>query len=120
MAVALYTGEDVTIAIDLVDDAFSLMADVIVGVVINDVVGVVINDVLKITFKKSQSTVTAISGFPNQCSVKLTRAVTKEWEAGMLSMEITKVFTDGSYPLGKHVIYKDNIVQFSNALTKNS
>jgi len=50
----------------------------------------------------------------------LTRAVTKEWEAGMLSMEITKVFTDGSYPLGKHVIYKDNIVQFSNALTKNS
>jgi hypothetical protein len=112
MAVALYTGEDVTIAIDLVDDAFSLMADVIVGVVINDV--------LKITFKKSQSTVTAISGFPNQCSVKLTRAVTKEWEAGMLSMEITKVFTDGSYPLGKHVIYKDNIVQFSNALTKNS
>jgi len=33
MAVALYTGEDVTIAIDLVDDAFSLMADVIVSVV---------------------------------------------------------------------------------------
>jgi len=111
MAVALYTGEDVTIAIDLVDDAFSLMADVIVGVIINDV--------LKITFKKTQNTVTAISGYPNQCAVKLTRAVTKEWEAGMLSMEITKVFTDGSYPLGKHVIYKDNIVQFSNALTKN-
>jgi hypothetical protein len=37
----------------------------------------------------------------------------------MLSMEVTKVFTDASYPSNKHVIYKDNIVQFSNALTKN-
>jgi len=35
MAVALYTGEDITVVIDLVDDDFSLMADVIVGVIIN-------------------------------------------------------------------------------------
>jgi hypothetical protein len=37
----------------------------------------------------------------------------------MLSMEITKVFTDANYPSGKHVIYKDNIVQFVNAVTKS-
>jgi hypothetical protein len=111
MAVALYTGEDVTIVIDLVDDTFSLMADVIVGVIINDV--------LKVSFKKTTGTVIAVSGQTKQCSVLLTRAITKGWEAGMLSMEVTKVFTDASYPSNKHVIYKDNIVQFSNALTKN-
>jgi len=111
MAVALYTGEDITVVIDLVDDDFSLMADVIVGVIINDL--------LKVSFKKSEATVTAVSGFPKRCSVKITRAVTKTWEAGMLSMEVTKVFTDANYPNNKHVIYKDNIVQFSNALTKN-
>jgi hypothetical protein len=111
MAVALYTGEDVTIVIDLVDDTISLMADVIVGVIINDV--------LKVSFKKSAGTVIAVTGQTKQCSVLLTRAVTKNWEAGMLSMEVTKVFTDAQYPSNKHVIYKDNIVQFSNALTKN-
>jgi len=33
--------------------------------------------------------------------------------------EITKVYTDANYPSGKHVIYKDNIVQFVNAVTKS-
>lgn len=111
MSAALYTGEDVTITIDLVDNTFAELGDVIVGVAINEV--------LKITFKKSASTVVAISGQPNKCAVKLTRAVTKNWVAGMLSMEITKVFTDGDYPSGKHVIYKDNIVEFLNAYTRN-
>lgn len=111
MAVALYTGEDITVVIDLVDDDFSLMADVIVGVIINNV--------LKVSFKKSAGTVYEVSGFAKQCSIKITRSITKDWEAGMLAMEVTKVFTDTEYPSGKHVIYKDNIVQFSNALTKN-
>lgn len=112
MSAALYTGEDVTIVIDLVDDVFSSMADVIVGVIINDQ--------LQITFKKSLNTVVAVDSDQNQCAVRLTRAVTKTWLSGMLSMEITKVFTDADYPSGKHVIYKDNIVEFVNALTKNS
>jgi len=111
MAAALYTGEDITIVIDLVDDIFTDMADVIVGVLINDN--------LMVSFKKTSGTVYAVTGDVNQCSVKLTRAITKTWEAGMLSMEITKVFTDSNYPSGKHVIYKDNIVQFVNAVTKS-
>lgn len=111
MAAALYTGEDVTITIDLVDNNFADLADVVVGVAINDV--------LKVTFKKTSSTVYAMSGQPTKCEVRLTRAVTSTWVAGMLSMEITKVFTDSNYPSNKHVIYKDNIVEFLNALTKN-
>jgi hypothetical protein len=111
MAAALYTGEDITIVIDLVDDIFTDMADVIVGVLINEN--------LMVSFKKTSGTVYAVTGDANQCSVKLTRAITKTWEAGMLSMEITKVFTDSNYPSGKHVIYKDNIVQFVNAVTKS-
>jgi len=98
MAAALYTGEDITIVIDLVDDIFTDMV---------------------VSFKKTSGTVYAVTGDANQCSVKLTRAITKTWEAGMLSMEITKVFTDSNYPSGKHVIYKDNIVQFVNAVTKS-
>lgn len=111
MSAALYTGEDVTIVIDLVDDEFTLMADIIVGVIINDQ--------LQVTFKKTAGNVYAVDNDPNQCAIRLTRATTKTWLSGMLSMEITKVFTDADYPSGKHVIYKDNIVEFVNALTKN-
>lgn len=111
MAAALYTGEDITVVIDLVDDEFNQLADVIVGVLINDN--------LMVSFKKTSNTVYSVAGDVNQCAVRLTRAVTKTWEAGMLSMEITKVFTDSNYPSGKHVIYKDNIVQFVNAVTKS-
>lgn len=111
MSAALYTGEDITIVIDLVDDEFSLMADVIVGVLINEI--------LVVSFKKTAGTVYAVAGDVNQCSVRLTRAITKTWNPGTLAMEITKVFTDGNYPSGKHVIYKDNIVQFVNAVTKS-
>jgi len=108
---ALYTGEDVTISIDLVDNNFADLADVIVGIIINDK--------LKISFKKSLSTVYADTGNVKKCYVKLTRAATSTWDSGMLSMEITKKFTDANYSNGKHVIYKDNIVSFENALTKN-
>ena len=111
MSAALYTGEDVTITIDLVDNKLSELSDIVVGVAINEV--------LKVTFKKTSSTVFAVDGEPNQCYVKLTRAVTQNWVAGMLSMEITKVFSDSDYPSGKHVIFKDNIVEFLNAYTKN-
>lgn len=110
MSAALYTGEDVTITIDLVDNNFADLADVIVGVITNDK--------LQVVFKKSESTVYEISGYPKQCAVRLTRAITKTWEAGMLSMEITKKFNDSNYPSGKHVVYKDNIVEFLNTLTK--
>ena len=108
---ALYTGEDVTISIDLVDNNFADLADVIVGIIINDK--------LKISFKKSLSTVYADTSNVKKCYVKLTRAATSTWDSGMLSMEITKKFTDSDYSNGKHVIYKDNIVSFQNALTKN-
>jgi uncharacterized protein (DUF1919 family) len=112
MSSALYTGEDVTISINLVDDNFTLLSDLIVGVIINNK--------LMVTFKKSQSTVFADPEEDTQCFVKLTRAITKNWDSGMLSMEITKVVSDINYPVGKHIIYKDNIVSFQNALTKNS
>ena len=111
MAAALYTGEDVTISIDLVDVNFADLSDVVVGVIINDK--------LKVTFKKSASSVYADLTDVKKCNVKLTRVITKTWESGMLNMEITKVYVSGDYPSGKHVIYKDNIVAFENALTKN-
>lgn len=112
MAAALYTGEDVTISIDLVDINFADLSDVIVGVIINDE--------LESVFKKSSGTVYSDLIDPKKCSIRLTRSVTSTWGNGMLSMEITKKFTDSDYPSGKHVIYKANIVQFQNSLTKNS
>ena len=111
MSSALYTGEDVTISIDLIDDNFTLLADLIVGVIINDK--------LMVTFKKSESTVNLDPTDDTKCFVKLNRSITKTWNSGMLSMEVTKVFVDSNYPSGKHIIYKDNIVSFDNALTKN-
>jgi len=111
MATALYTGEDVTISIDLVDDNFSLLDDLIVGVVINDK--------LVASFKKSLGTVYSDSTDQNKCSIRLTRSITKSWESGTLGMEVTKVYDDDNYADGKHIIYKDNIVSFQNAVTKN-
>jgi uncharacterized protein (DUF1919 family) len=111
MSSSLYTGEDVTISIDLVNDNFTLLEDLIVGVIINDK--------LMVTFLKSDDSVFVDPDDNTKCFVKLTRAITKNWNSGMLSMEVTKVYTDEEYPAGKHIIYKDNIVQFQNALTKN-
>jgi hypothetical protein len=111
MATALYTGEDVTISIDLVDDNFTLLDDLIVGVIINDK--------LMVSFKKSLDTVLVDPENDFRCFVKLTRSITKSWNSGTLAMEVTKVVDDSNYPDGKHIIYKDNIVSFQNALTKN-
>lgn len=111
MAAALYTGEDVTISIDLVDDNFTLLQNLLVGIIINDK--------LMVTFSKTAGTVYVNPTDNTQCFVKLYRSITKTWNSGMLSMEVTKIYTDSNYADGKHIIYKDNIVQFQNALTKN-
>lgn len=115
MSEAVYTGEDVEVVIDLVEENFADMVDVIVGVVVNKI--------LVKTFKKTLTGATAVVAHPTEptmCIVRLFRSETKTWAPGPLSMEVTKVMADSDFPLGKHTVFKENIVLFSNAYTKNA
>lgn len=115
MSQAVYTGEDVEVAIDLIDVNFADLVDVIVGVVVNKL--------LVKTCKKSLTggaQVIAHPTEPTMCIIRLFRAETKTWAAGPLSMEVTTVASSSSFPLGKHTIFKENIVLFQDAKTKNS
>ncbi len=115
MSETVYTGEDIEIVIDLVDEIFADLNDVIVGVVVNKV--------LVKTLKKTASGALQVLPHetdPAKCVVRLFRSETKTWAPGLLSMEVTLVSGSSSFPLGKHSIFKENIVLFSNALTKTA
>lgn len=115
MSEAVYTGEDIEVVIDLVDSNFADLTDVIVGVVVNKV--------LVKTCKKSSSAANQVIAHPTNptmCKIRLFRSETQTWAPGMLSMEVTKKATDSGFPQGKHTVYKDNIVLFQNAYTKNA
>lgn len=113
---AIYTGEDIEIAIDLIDVAFADLTDVIVGVIVNKV--------LRKTAKKTltgNAQVVAHPTNPNMCIVRLFRSETKDWTpGGMLSMEVTLKSPDTAFAAGKHVTYQENIVLFQQTFTRNS
>lgn len=114
MSEAVYTGEDTEIVIDLVDVNFADLVDLIVGVVVGKV--------LVKTCKKTGSGATQVVAHsePTKCIVRLFRSETKTWAPGLLSMEVTTVGSSSSFPLGKHTIFKENIVLFQDAKTKNA
>lgn len=113
---AIYTGEDIEVAIDLVDVNFADLTEVIVGVVIDKV--------LKKTMKKTNAPgptqVLAHPTIPTMCLVRLFRTETQTWAPGILSMEVTLRFVDSAFAAGKNSIFKDNIVLFQNAYTKSA
>lgn len=112
----IYSGEDAELIVDFIDVNFADLQDVIVGVVIGKA--------LKKTWKKSTVTdanqVVAVSGKPTQCKVRLYRSETATWPEGPMSVEVTQVFTDAGFPSGKHVPFKQYLVQFENLLTKTA
>jgi hypothetical protein len=116
MSEAVYTGEDIEVIIDLIDVNFAVMTDVIVGVVVNKV--------LVKTMKKTSSTealkVLPVTDAPTKCMIRLFRSETKTWQPGMLNMEVTTVSNVSGFPSGKHTLYKENIILFANAQTKNA
>lgn len=114
MSNALYTGEDVEVSIDLIDQNFADVTDVIVGVIVGKE--------LKKTLKKTSSganQVVAVGGNPTMCKFRLFRTETRTWLPGMLTLEVTVKSVDPSFPDGKHSTYKENIVPFSNTMTKD-
>lgn len=115
MSEAVYTGEDIEVVIDLIDVNFADLDEVIVGVIVNKI--------LVKTMTKTNATlalkVLAHPTVPTKCLVRLFRSETKTWAPGMLNMEVTTVSNTSGFPSGKHTLYKENIILFANAATKN-
>jgi hypothetical protein len=109
MASVIYKGEDAVIVIDLDTVVFSSLNDVYVGVNIG-------GKLVK-SYKKSLSTVIAVSGDVNQCKFKILRTDSQNWGNGMLALVVTLVFNDSDFPLGKHVVFENNIVELATSTT---
>lgn len=111
----MYKGEDTPIIINLGTDVFADLPEVIVGIVINKV--------LKKTWKKTETDpeiqVLPVVDEPNQCQVLVFRDDSNAWDAGLIVLEITLVFTDVNFPDGRHDMEVFNIGELVPSLTGN-
>jgi hypothetical protein len=114
--VAIYTGEDSELVVDLLDDNFADVQDVIVGFV----VGQHLRKTCKKTSNQSSHAVVAFTGQPKKCIARLFRSETKNWTKGPMSVEVTVVYTDANFPQGRHIAYKEYLCEFDQLLTHNA
>jgi hypothetical protein len=114
--VAIYTGEDSELVVDLIDDNFADVQDVIVGFV----VGQTLRKTCKKTSNVPANAVVAYTGQPTKCIARLFRSETQGWAKGPLSVEVTVVYTDANFPQGRHISIKEYLCEFDNILTKNA
>lgn len=114
----LFRGEDSEIILDLGDTEFGDLADVIVGVRVNDT--------LVKTLKKTNAagpTQVVSADLDTQCIVRLFRSETRSWaipnppNVAKLILEVTLVHTDAAFPQGRHETQVIYLCNFSPALT---